>query len=152
MGRSVSYPDNAIVAFTVLEFKDDDASEHDLEFESGMAARGPQDPRRNGFSNARHPRWLARPRGPDPPVRASSLTSMSRAIVAWLRSGSPNAMTMPIGTLNGVTRAAHGRSAGLARLRCASVRWSATKTASGTCQTGRASTAGEPPQTVAPAA
>jgi hypothetical protein len=33
MGRSVSYPSGAIVAFTVLEFEDDDASEHDLEFE-----------------------------------------------------------------------------------------------------------------------
>ena len=33
MGRSVSYPSGAIVAFTVLEFEDNDASEHDLEFE-----------------------------------------------------------------------------------------------------------------------
>ena len=33
MGRSVSYPGGAIVAFTVLEVEDEDASEHDLEFE-----------------------------------------------------------------------------------------------------------------------
>lgn len=33
MGRSVSYPRGAIVAFTVLEFEDDDAKDHDLEYE-----------------------------------------------------------------------------------------------------------------------
>jgi len=134
MGRSVSYPSGAIVAFTLLEV--DDEGDWDFEYEwlradlSERAAKAFPSAVRTGSSGAMR-----------------SLTSVSRSTAVSLPYGSLNAMTGPIGTLNGVAPGVPGRSIGFAKSRPASTRCSATTIASDICRTARAFTASVPPET-----
>lgn len=136
MGRSVSYPSGALVAFTVLAVEDRDANEHDLDVEyewlcSDLAERA-------AAAFPRSPlRWLARARRPDPDAWVPSRTSGFRSTAAWLRPRSPSVMTVPIETPSGARCEVPGRSAGFARSPRVSMRCLATTTASATCRTGK---------------
>ncbi len=137
MGRSVSYPSGAIVAFTVLQVESDD--DWEFEYESlrddlrERASRAfpsliPHDGRRG-----REDRILMRNAYADLTYRSTE---------GWWPSGSSNAMTGPIGTPIGAQPDHRGRGAGCPISHPASMPCSATTIASGTCRTARGATPG----------
>ena len=136
MGRSVSYPSGAIVAFTVLGST---TMATRILSTSGCAMIS---------ANALpQPFRRLRPAMADVAARTGSSgatpspTSGSRSTVASLPYGSLNAKTGPIGTPTGAPPVHPGRSNGFARSRLALTSCSATMNALAACRTAKACTA-----------
>lgn len=135
MGRSVSYPSGAVVAFTVLEVEDDD----DWDFEYEWLREDLRERAGQAFpSLIAHDGWRAA-------KTASSCAmpmqiSACRFTPAWLRCGLSSVTMAPIGMPIGARPDRPEHSAGCPRSPRALKRCSATTSASVTCRTVRAST------------